>query len=135
LADTGKVCAAYHDQCARGQTCKRVQCNEIWSFCYSKERDVKGAKAAPEAAAAFGRGLRWIPIKLICSWSVGGRDAENAMNIMQLRDRVKTRMQLTTDGLRVYLEAVQGAFGVDYAQLVKIYGEAPGRQRAPLQPR
>jgi IS1 family transposase len=93
---------------------------------------VKGAKKAPEGA---GNVWTWTALdadtKLICTWSVGARDAENAMNIMEdLRDRVKTRMQLTTDGLRVYLEAVQEAFGVDgidYAQLVKIYRGAPGK--------
>src|SRR5260370_40214555 len=132
LVDAGKVCAAYHDQYVRGLTCKRVQCDEIWSFCYSKQRNVKGAKKAPEGA---GNVWTWTALdadtKLICTWSVGARDAENALNIMEdLRYRVKTRMQLTTDGLRVYLEAAQEAFGVDgidYAQLVKIYGEAPGK--------
>src|ERR1700688_1380597 len=125
LVDAGKVCAAYHDQYVRGLTCKRVQCDEIWSFCYSKQRNVKGAKKAPEGA---GNVWTWTALdadtKLICTWSVGARDADSAANIMEdLRDRVKTRMQLTTDGLRVYLEAVQEAFGVDgidYAQPVKI---------------
>ena len=132
LVDAGQVCAAYHDQYVRSLECKRVQCDEIWSFCYSKERNVKGAKAAPEGA---GNVWTWTALdadtKLIVTWSVGARDAQNAANVMEdLRDRVKTRMQLTTDGLRVYLEAVQEAFGVDgidYAQLVKIYGEAPGK--------
>lgn len=131
LVDAGKVCAAYHDQYVRGLTCKRVQCDEIWSFCYSKQRNVKGAKAAPEGA---GNVWTWTALdadtKLICTWAVGGRDAESARNIMEdLQSRIKTRMQLTTDGLRLYLDAVQEAFGadgVDYAQLVKIFGAAPG---------
>jgi IS1 family transposase len=132
LVDAGKVCAAYHDQYVRGLTCKRVQCDEIWSFCYSKDKNVKGAKKAPEGA---GNVWTWTALdadtKLICTWAVGARDADNAQNIMEdLQSRVKTRMQLTTDGLRVYVEAVQGTFGVDgidYAQLVKIYGAAPGK--------
>ncbi|MCG6204577.1 IS1 family transposase [Rhodopseudomonas sp. HC1] len=132
LVDAGQVCAAYHDQYVRGLNCKRVQCDEIWSFCYSKDKNVKAAKAAPKGA---GNVWTWTALdadtKLIVTWSVGDRDADNAANIMEdLRDRVKTRMQLTTDGLKVYLEAVQEAFGVDgidYAQLVEIYGAAPGK--------
>jgi IS1 family transposase len=132
LVDAGKVCAAYHDQYVRGLTCKRVQCDEIWSFCYSKEKNVKGAKAAPQGS---GNVWTWTALdadtKLICTWAVGGRDAESAQNIMEdLQSRVKTRMQLTTDGLRLYLDAVQEAFGndgVDYAQLVKIFGAPEGR--------
>jgi IS1 family transposase len=132
LVDAGKVCAAYHNQYVRGLTCKRVQCDEIWSFCYSKERNVKGAKAAPEGA---GNVWTWTALdadtKLICTWAVGGRDAESARNIMEdLQRRVKTRMQLTTDGLRLYLDAVQEAFGnggVDYAMLIKIFGAPEGK--------
>jgi IS1 family transposase len=132
LVDAGKVCAAYHDQYVRGLTCKRVQCDEIWSFCYSKDKNVKGAKAAPEGA---GNVWTWTALdadtKLICTWAVGGRDAESARNIMEdLQSRVKTRMQLTTDGLRLYLDAVQEAFGadgIDYAMLIKIFGAADGR--------
>jgi IS1 family transposase len=131
LVDAGKVCAAYHDQNVRGLTCKRVQCDEIWSFCYSKDKNVKGAKAAPEGA---GNVWTWTALdadtKLICSWAIGGRDAESARNIMEdLQSRVKTRMQLTTDGLRLYLDAVQEAFGndgVDYAMLIKIFGAPEG---------
>jgi len=111
---------------------QRVQCDEIWSFCYAKARNVADARSAPQGA---GDVWTWTSLdadtKLICTWGVGARDAENALNIMEdLQSRVKTRMQLTTDGLRVYVEAVQGTFGVDgidYAQLVKIYGAAPGK--------
>jgi IS1 family transposase len=132
LVDAGKVCAAYHDQYVRGLTCKRVQCDEIWSFCYSKDKNVKGAKAAPQGA---GNVWTWTALdadtKLICTWAVGGRDAETAHNIMEdLQSRVKTRMQLTTDGLRLYLDAVQEAFGsdgIDYAMLIKIFGTPEGR--------
>jgi IS1 family transposase len=132
LVDAGQVCAAYHDQYVRGLTCKRVQCDEIWSFCYSKDKNVKAAKAAPEGA---GNVWTWTALdadtKLICTWAVGGRDAESAQRIMEdLQSRVKTRMQLTTDGLRLYLDAVQEAFGndgVDYAQLIKIFGAPEGK--------
>ncbi|KQW22427.1 transposase [Afipia sp. Root123D2] len=132
LVDAGEVCSAYHDQYVRGLTCKRVQCDEIWSFCYSKERNVKGAKAAPEGA---GNVWTWTALdadtKLICTWAVGGRDADTAQLFMEdLQARVKTRTQITTDGLRLYLDAVQEAFGndgVDYAMLIKIYGNTPGK--------
>lgn len=132
LVDAGQVCAAYHDQYVRGLTCKRVQCDEIWSFCHSKDKNVKGAKAAPEGA---GNVWTWTALdadtKLICTWAVGGRDAESARNIMEdLQSRVKTRMQITTDGLRLYLDAVQEAFGddgADFAQLIKIFGAPEGK--------
>jgi IS1 family transposase len=132
LVDGGEVCAAYHDQNVRGLQSKRIQCDEIWSFCYAKDKNVKGSKAAPEGA---GNVWTWTALdadsKMIVSWTVGSRDADSALTIMEdLRDRVKTRMQLTTDGLRVYLEAVQETFGVDgidYAQLVKFYGASPGK--------
>jgi IS1 family transposase len=132
LVDAGQVCAAYHDQYVRGLTCKRVQCDEIWSFCYSKDKNVKAAKAAPEGA---GNVWTWTALdadtKLICTWAVGGRDADSARNIMEdLQSRVKTRMQITTDGLRLYLDAVQEAFGADgadYAQLIKIFGAPEGK--------
>jgi IS1 family transposase len=131
LVDAGQVCAAYHDQYVRGLTCKRVQCDEIWSFCYSKDKNVKGAKAAPEGA---GNVWTWTALdadtKLICTWAVGGRDAESARNIMEDLQSRKTRMQITTDGLRLYLDAVQEAFGADgadYAQLIKIFGAPEGK--------
>lgn len=135
LVDAGEVCAAYHDQYVRGLTCKRVQCDEVWSFCYSKQRNVKGAKAAPEGA---GDVWTWTALdadtKMIVSWTVGGRDPESAYTIMEdLRSRVKSKMQLTTDGLRLYLDAVQESFGhgnVDFAQLVKVFGEIPGKTAA-----
>jgi IS1 family transposase len=131
LVDAGKVCIAYHDQNVRGLQSKRIQCDEIWSFCYSKQRNVKAAKSAPDGS---GNVWTWTALdadsKLIVSWAVGGRDAATARDVMEdLQSRVKTRMQLSTDGLRLYLDAVQEAFGadgVDYAQLVKIYGAAPG---------
>lgn len=132
LVDAGEVCSAYHDQYVRNLQSKRIQCDEIWSFCYSKDKNVKAAKAAPEGA---GNVWTWTALdadsKLICSWAVGGRDAETAQRFMEdLQGRVKTRTQITTDGLRLYLDAVQEAFGpdgVDYAMLIKIYGAPEGR--------
>ena len=133
LVDAGKACAAFHDEKVRGVTASRVQCDEIWSFTYAKQKNVAAAKAAPEEA---GDTWTWTAIdaqsKLLVSWLVGGRDAEYANAFMNdLASRLANRVQLTTDGHKAYLEAVEGAFGadVDYAQLVKLYGEAPEAQK------
>ena len=134
LCDAGKVCMTYHDANVVNVKAKRVQVDEIWSFTYAKQKNVKDAKAAPEGA---GDTWTWTAIdadsKLIVSYFVGGRDGECAMWFMgDLRTRLADGVQLTSDGHKAYLEAVEGAFGgdIDYAQLVKIYGPtttAPGR--------
>ena len=105
----------------------RVQCDEIWSFGYSKKKNVKTAKAAPAEA---GDVWTWTALdadtKLMISYFVGDRDGEYALALMDdLRSRIVNRVQLTTDGHKAYLEAVEEAFGadVDYAQLVKLYGD------------
>jgi IS1 family transposase len=129
LGDVGRACMAYHDEHARNLTCKRVQCDEAWSFVYSKQKNVARAKAAPVGA---GDVWTWVAMdadtKFVASYFVGGRDGECAMWFMDdLRSRLANRVQLTTDGHKAYLEAVEGAFGadIDYAMLVKIYGNAP----------
>ncbi|WP_209425380.1 IS1 family transposase [Pararhodobacter sp. SW119] len=132
LIDAGKACADYHDANVRNVRASLVQCDEIWSFTYAKEKNVAKAKAAPEDA---GDTWTWTALdsesKLIVSYLVGGRDSEYATAFMDdLRDRLANRVQLTTDGHKAYLEAVEGAFGadVDYAQLVKLYGEPTGQK-------
>lgn len=129
LIDAGKVCADLHDELVQGVTASRIQCDEIWSFTYAKQKNVPIAKAAPVEA---GDTWTWTALdsdsKLIVSWLVGGRDGEYAIEFMDdLRSRLANRVQLTTDGHKAYLEAVEGAFGgdVDYAQLIKLYGDAP----------
>ena len=133
LIDAGKVCADLHDEMVQGVTASRIQCDEIWSFTYAKQKNVKTAKSAPSQA---GDTWTWTALdsdsKLIVSWLVGGRDGEYAIEFMDdLRSRLANRVQLTTDGHKAYLEAVEGAFGgdVDYAQLIKLYGEAPEAQK------
>jgi IS1 family transposase len=128
LVDAGKACMAFHDANVQGVTAKRIQVDEIWSFTYAKQKNVATVKAAPEGA---GDTWTWTAIdadsKLIVSYFVGGRDGECAMWFMDdLRSRLANRVQLTSDGHKAYLEAVEGAFGddVDYAMLVKIYGAA-----------
>ncbi len=129
LADAGEACAAFHDETVRGVKAKRVQCDEIWSFCYAKQRNVAEAKAAPDEAGDL---WTWTALdadsKLIVSYLVGGRDAGYAHAFMEdVASRLANRVQLTTDGLKTYLQAVEGAFGadIDYAQLVKLYGDTP----------
>jgi IS1 family transposase len=129
LADAGEACAAFHDEAVRNVRAKRIQCDEIWAFCYAKQRNVEMAKAAPEDAGDI---WTWTALdadsKLIVSYLVGGRDAGYAAAFMDdVASRLANRVQLTTDGLRAYLDAVEGAFGadVDYAQLMKLYGDAP----------
>lgn len=132
LEDAGRACAAYHDETVRDLKAAHVQCDEIWSFCYAKEKNVPMAKAAPEGA---GDVWTWTAIerdsKMILAFEVGDRSGETALEFMDdLACRLATRVQLTTDGHRAYLEAVEGAFGmdVDYAMLVKLYGEPTGQK-------
>src|SRR5580658_4255662 len=113
LADAGRVCEAFHDQTVRGVQSKRVQCDEIWSFVYAKAKNVATAKAAPEGA---GDCWTWTALdadtKLMVSWTVGNRDAGTAHVFMQdVAARLANRVQLTSDGHRPYLMAVEDAFG------------------------
>ena len=133
LIDAGKVCADLHDELVQGVTATRIQCDEIWSLTYAKQKRVSNARAAPAEA---GDTWTWTALdsdsKLIVSWLVGGRDSESAIAFMNdLRGRLANPVQLTTDGHKAYLEAVEGAFGgdVDYAMLVKLYGEAPEAEK------
>ena len=133
LVEAGEACAAYHDESVRNVTAKKVQCDEIWSFDYAKDKNVKTAKAAPDGA---GDVWTWTALdsdsKMILSYEVGDRSAATAIEFMDdLRARLANRVQLTTDGHKAYLEAVEGAFGgdVDFAQLIKLYGETPGNKR------
>ena len=128
LVDAGEACAAYHDATVRGVKANRIQCDEIWSFCYAKDKNVSRAKSAPGGA---GDVWTWTALdsdsKMILSYEIGDRSSGTAIEFMDdLRARLANRVQLTTDGHGVYLEAVEHAFGadVDFAQLVKLYGDA-----------
>ncbi len=129
LANLGEAWQKYHDEHVRNLTCKRVQCDEIWSFVYAKEKNLS---THLEGVQGGGSVWTWVALdadnKLVVSWLVGSRDAEYAGVFMRdVADRLKNRVQLTTDGLAAYLEAVDTTFGadIDFAQLAKIYGEAP----------
>ena len=133
LVDAGNACAAYHDEHVRELTCKRVQADEIWAFCYSKQKNVPEGKRG-----TFGYGDVWTytgicaDTKLLASWRVGPRDVGTATDFMQdLAGRLSNRIQLTTDGHRMYLTAVEDAFAheIDYAMLQKVYGPDPEPQR------
>lgn len=129
LADLGCACAAYHNRVVRNVCCRRIQADEIWEFCYAKHKNVPEKLRGVEG---IGDVWTWTAIdadsKLAVSYLVGKRDAEAAYVFMQdIAGRVQGRIQLTTDGHRVYLEAVESAFGmgVDYAMLQKVYGAVP----------
>lgn len=126
LVEMGKACSEYQNSTLRNLPCKRLQCDEIWSFCYAKDKNVPISK---RGQFGFGDVWTWTAIcadtKIVPSWMVGTRGAETARAFMQdLAGRLANRVQLTTDGHRVYLDAVESAFGteVDYAVLVKLYG-------------
>jgi len=130
LEDAGEAFSDYQDRTLRNLSCKRVQVDEIWSFVYAKAKNVATAKAAPHGA---GDVWTWTAIdadtKLIPSWYVGARDSTAAQHFIgDLALRLAGRVQLTSDGHRPYLEAVEQSFGadIDYAMLVKIYGEPAG---------
>ncbi|MCA3508291.1 MAG: IS1 family transposase [Rhodobacter sp.] len=130
LEDAGKACAAFHDTTVVNVSAKDVQCGEIWSFCYSKEKNVASAKAVPEGA---GDVWTWTAIdrdsKMILAFEIGDRSAETAREFMfNLASRLANRVQLTTDGHGAYLKAVGDAFAADVecAMLVKLYGEPTG---------
>jgi IS1 family transposase len=130
LAEAGPACEEFHDRTVRGVQSKRVQCDELWSFCYAKQKNVATAKRAPDGAGDL---WTWLGLdaqhKMIVAFHLGGRDADNAKALMDdLASRLANRVQLTSDGHRPYLEAVEGAFGnaIDFAMLVKIYGTPEG---------
>ena len=141
LVDAGRASAEYHSKTVRDVTARHVQCDEIWAFCYAKQKNAPLASGVVDTA---GDVWTWTGIdrdsKLIISWLVGGRDSGYAIEFMDdLRSRLANRVQLSTDGHRAYLEAVDGAFGgnVDYGMLVKLYGKNPddpeGRRYSPAQ--
>ena len=133
LVELGQACAEFQDSALRYLPCTRLQVDEIWAFCYSKQKNVPPAKRGQ-----FGYGDVWTftaicdETKLVPTWLVGSRDGGTATEFMQdLASRLRHRVQLTTDGHLMYIEAVEDAFGgeIDYAQLIKIYGADPEPQK------
>jgi IS1 family transposase len=133
LANAGQACSEYQDKVLRNLPCKRIQADEIWSFVYPKQKNVP-----QEMRGQLGVGDVWTwtalcaDTKLIASWYVGRRDAHAAYEFMtDLAGRLTSRVQLTTDGHGAYLSAVDSAFArdIDYAMLVKKYGQAPEAEK------
>lgn len=131
LVDAGEACRAYQYETLRNLPCRRIQCDEIWSFVGAKDKNVP----ADKRGGAIGSVWTWTALcadtKLICSWFVGSRDAGAAWEFMtDLAERLRYRVQLTTDGHSAYLSAVEDAFGgqIDYAMLVKQYGQGPAEE-------
>jgi IS1 family transposase len=134
LVELGAACLDYQDRAFQNLPCKRVQVDECWAFCYAKAKNVTPEILAKNPNA--GDAWTWAAIdadtKLIPSWIIGPRDGVTArMFVNDLADRLADRIQLTSDGLAVYLQAVERAFRgeVDYAQLVKVYGNDPEGQK------
>jgi len=134
LADVGSAVAKFQDETLRNLRCRNLQCDEIWSFCYAKERHV--TPKIREKNQAAGDVWTWTAIdrdsKLCIAWLVADRSAGSAWTFMQdVAARLKHRIQLTTDGYKPYLEAVEDAFGsgIDYAMLVKLYGSDPESEK------
>ena len=133
LADLGEACLKYQDTAFQNLNCRRLQCDEIWSFVYAKEKNVPVEK---QGVFGIGDVWTWVAIdadsKLVPCWHHGRRDAIAAHQfINDLASRLKNRVQLTTDGHRPYLQAIEGAFGceIDYAMLIKLYGNPPDDRR------
>ncbi len=133
LVDLGQVCSEHQDIAFRKLPCKRLQLDEIWSFCYSKAKNVPG-----DRKGEFGVGDVWTwtaicaDTKLVPSWFVGTRDGESATAFAKdLASRLANRVQITSDGHKAYLDAVDAAFGwdVDYSMLIKLYGNDPEGQK------
>ncbi|MGO8988797.1 MAG: hypothetical protein ACLQGU_08270 [bacterium] len=115
VPEIGQACAEYQDKAFLNLKCKRIQCDEIWSFCYAKQKNVPENK---QGIFGYGDVWTWVAMdaetKLVPSFMVGRRDAETAkIFIDDLASRLANRVQLTTDGNKVYLEAIEGAFGCD----------------------
>lgn len=129
LVDVGRACSEYQDRVMMDLPCKRIQCDEIWAFCYAKEKNVPDDK---KGQFGYGDVWTWTAIcadtKLVPSFMVGPRDGETAKVFVEdLASRLADKVQLTTDGHKAYLEAIEGAFGseIDYAMLIKLYGPEP----------
>ena len=138
MVDAGHVCDDFHDEKVRGVKASKVQCDEIWAFCAAKQKNAATKKASVEGA---GDVWTWTAIegnsKLIVSWLAGGRDGEYAKAFMDdVASRLANRVQMTTNGHKAYLEAVEGAFGadIDYAQLIKMFGATPDSSKGRYSP-
>lgn len=131
LAELGAACTRYQDATLRDLPCKRLQADEIWSFVGSKDKNLTDEQKGNGLGSIWTWTVICADTKLIPTWRIGGRDAGVAYEVMQdVAARLRNRVQLTTDGHKPYLEAVEAAFGadIDYAMLQKLYGAEPGSE-------
>ncbi len=133
LADLGTACEGFLDAKLMDLPATRIECDEIWAFCYAKARNVPEDK---RDQIGYGDVWTWVALdpdtKLVCTWIVGERDAAHANAfLMDLAPRLRNRVSLTTDGHLPYIDAVERAFGkdIDYAMLIKLYGQDPNEER------
>jgi len=133
LVELGRACYRYQYRTLKNLNCRRIQCDEIWSFCYAKQDNLPDDK---RDKFGYGDVWTWVAIdadtKLVPSWLVGLRSAQYAYQFMgDLKRRLANRVQLTTDGHRAYLDAIDDAFSndIDYATLVKLYGSNPDNEK------
>jgi IS1 family transposase len=133
LVDLGTACAAFHDSHVRNLKTTRVECDEVWTFCYARRDNVPENK---RGTFGYGDVWTWVGLdadsKLVVNWMVGRRDAQSAYPFMHdLASRLSNRVQLTVDGLHAYLVATDAAFGteIDFARLIKVYGSDPNAER------
>ena len=133
LVELGQACEDYQRRTLVNLPCRRIQCDEIWAFCYAKEKNLpEHLKGRPDVGDVYCWTALDSDSKLIVSWMVGQRNAWYGERFVRdIRRRLANRVQLTTDGLKVYLEAVERSFGadVDYAMLVKLYGPSPDSEK------
>lgn len=136
LVEVGEACSAYQDQHLRNLNCRRLQVDELWAFFGAKQRNVREHRKGQA-----GDIWTWIALdadtKLVPTWVVGNRDSQAAMALMDdLAKRLTRRVQLTADGHKAYVEAVEGAFGadIDFAQLTKLYGAVPEAMKGKYSP-
>ncbi len=133
LVDLGNACARYQFNHLQNLPATRIECDEIWAFCHAKEKNVPDEH---RGEWGYGDVWTWVALdpdhKLVCSWLIGRRDGADAMLfLVDLAKRLRNRVQITTDGHKPYIEAVEAAFGkdVDYAMLMKVYGSDPNEER------
>jgi len=133
LRDVGLACIKYQNEHLKNLNCKRIECDEIWSFCYAKQKNL-----SPEKQGQFGYGDVWTftaidaDTKLISAWLVGLRNVDCAKEfVLELKNKITSRIQISTDGHKMYLEAVENAFAgeIDFGQLVKLYGTEPETEK------
>lgn len=138
LREVGTACAEYQDRTLRNLPCRRIQCDEIWSFCYAKRRNVPGPlRGLPGFGDVWTFTALDADTKLVPCWLIGDRDINTARTFIQdLASRLAHRVQLTTDGLNIYLDAVDSGFygAVDYAMLIKLYQETTSEEQRRYSP-